>query len=93
MDLAFESVRRLVTQVPGWQMGLFGCLTLYALWRHKVLHLLATLAFCFYLWILYQYAHLGMHSFDQQTAFGFLVGGGVLILMLMFYFMFIRTEH
>ncbi|MEW6357115.1 MAG: hypothetical protein AB1696_12370 [Planctomycetota bacterium] len=93
MDFAIESVRRLVTQVPGWQMALLGCVALYAIWKRKILHLLATLAFCFYLWIVYQYAMIGFATLSDQTIFGILVGGGVVTLMMMIYFMAIRDSH
>ncbi|NOZ23116.1 MAG: hypothetical protein GXP25_18740 [Planctomycetes bacterium] len=90
MNIAIESVRRLVTQVPGWQLGLFGCVALYAIWRHKLLHLLAALAFCFYLWIVYQYAMMGFATLNDQTVFGLLVGGGIVAFMMMIYFMVAR---
>lgn len=94
MDFAVESVRRLVTQVPGWEVGILGgAAVVYALWQHKILHLLAVLAFCFYLWLTYQYAMVGFATLDQQTAFGLMVGGGVVVLMVMVYFMFIRDER
>ena len=93
MNFAIESVRRLVTQVPGWQMGLFGCVALYAIWRHKILYLLATFAFCFYIWIVYQYAMIGFATLSDQTTFGFLVGGGIVTFMMMIYFMLVRDSQ
>ena len=93
MDFAIESVRRLVTQVPGWQLGLLGGVAVFALWMHKIVHLLATLTFALYAWLTYQYAMLGFDTLGQQTGFGILIGGGVIIATMLFYYFFIHNAE